>query len=91
MCYVDRTTNWTLPIKRRLKKKESPNCEQCEGNQAETVEHFLIICEGFWEARRRLRSKVGERHMRVEMLLGNVDIVEATLEYIVETRRFMIE
>jgi hypothetical protein len=72
----------------RFKKVDAPVCEQCEGNQMETVEHYLIECEAHWEARRKLRRKVGERHMRVEGLLGNVEAVKATLQYIVETRRF---
>ena len=35
----------------RFKKVESSVCEQCEGDQVETVEHYLIECKAHWEAR----------------------------------------
>ena len=72
----------------RFKKVESSVCEQCEGDQVETVEHYLIECEAHWEARMKLRRKIGDRRMRVEVLLGDASAVKATLQYIAETRRF---
>jgi hypothetical protein len=62
-------------------------CTHC-GYERETVEHFLLECEQFYEERCTLRSKVGARQMTMASLLGNKEAVKATLEYVVETARF---
>jgi ribonuclease HI len=69
----------------RFKKRDSPTCE-C-GYGEETVEHFLLECPNYKEARKELRRKVGTRKMKVASLLGDAKTVELTMEYVKATKR----
>ena len=69
----------------RFRIKESPLCE-C-GCSKETVEHFLMECRRFKDARSELRRNVGTRKMRVDRLLGDPKTIKYTAEYIKATSR----
>ena len=70
----------------RFKRAEKAECEKC-GYEKETVEHFLLECPSFWEERQELRRRVGTGEMRTAVLLGNKNVVNATLDYIFKTGR----
>jgi Reverse transcriptase (RNA-dependent DNA polymerase)/Endonuclease-reverse transcriptase len=74
----------------RFKKIETSECTNC-GYERETVEHFLLECPTYWEARRDLRKKVGMAGMSLQGLLGKRENTKATMEYVDKTRRFMEE
>jgi len=65
---------------------ENPGC-QC-GHPKETVKHYLLQCQTFKEARRKLVGAVGSRNMRVAKLLGDRRLINDTLEFVKETGRF---
>ena len=67
---------------------ESPQCE-C-GAERETVDHYLLNCELYDEARDILRRKVGVQGMRTSMLLGNNQMVKETIKYIEKTERLKL-
>jgi len=70
----------------RFNKIESAECTRCE-YEKETVEHFLLECPAHWEARNELRRKVGNGKMTMVELLGNKEVVGATVEFVKMTRR----
>ena len=72
----------------RFKIIETPECE-C-GAERETVEHFLLKCELYDEARDILRRKVGAQGMRINVLLGDITVIRDTIEYIESTERFKL-
>ena len=75
----------------RLDSLESHICPLCEcGHGTETVEHFLLECQNHKEVRKRLRNKVGFGRMKVAKLLGDIKILEHTLEYIKATKRMEV-
>ena len=74
----------------RFNKAESAECPHC-GYAKETVEHFLLECPVYWEERHVLRVKAGATKMTLSGLLGDKDVVSATLEYVRNTRRFSEE
>src|SRR5436190_3659192 len=65
---------------------EDPTCE-C-GEAAETVAHFLLKCGLYDKERDRLRRKVGAQGMRIEKLLGDIECIHVTIEFIKGTGRF---
>ena len=62
----------------RFNKAESAECPQC-GYAKETAEHFLLECLVYWEERHVLCVKVGVTKMTLSGLLGDKDVVTATL------------
>ena len=63
-----------------------PLCECGEGK--ETVEHYLLKCGKYDREREVLRRKAGIEGMRVEKLLGDPELIPATIEYMEDTGRF---
>jgi hypothetical protein len=72
----------------QFNKIESPECVKC-GYEWETVEHFLLECPAYWEAREELRWKAGMARMSLSGLLGGKEVIKATLEYVGSTGRFV--
>ncbi len=72
----------------RFKIIETPECE-C-GAESEMVEHFLLKCELYDEAREKLRRKVGAQGMRISVLLGDKTVIRETIDYIESTERFKL-
>lgn len=61
----------------------------CEcGEAAETVRHFMLICELYKEEREKLRKKAGVQGMRLKKLLGNEAIISDTVRFVESTQRF---
>ena len=54
------------------------------------VEHFLLKCELYEEAREKLRRKVGAQGMRINVLLGDKTVIRETIDYIESTERFKL-
>ena len=54
------------------------------------MEHFLLKCELYDEARDILRRKVGAQGMRINVLLGDITVIRDTIEYIESTERFKL-
>jgi hypothetical protein len=54
------------------------------------VEHFLLNCELYDEERDRLKRKVGAQGMKVSLLLGDIEVIRETIDYIESTRRFKL-
>src|SRR2546423_3253665 len=79
-CYLNRHMH-------RIRKAESAHC-QC-GESYETVAHFLLKCELYERERDVLRRNVGVQGMRLEILLGDPEIVQHTLHFTRETGRFL--
>jgi hypothetical protein len=72
----------------RFKLIETSECE-C-GAEKETVDHFLLNCELYDEEHDRLRRKVGAQEMRINLLLGDTEIIQEIIEYIESTGRFKL-
>ena len=70
----------------RFNIKDNPKCA-C-GDAIETVTHYLLRCGNYDEEREKLRKEVGMGSMRVEKLLGYPKLINHTLEYIKNTKRF---
>jgi hypothetical protein len=51
----------------------------------ETVNHFLLNYELYYEERDRLRRRIGVQGMRVSIQLGGPEIIKETIEYIERT------
>jgi len=64
---------------------DDPHCE-C-GHGIETVKHFLLDCRMHENATKELRETVGWRNMRVQTLLGDLKLVNDTMEYVEKTGR----
>lgn len=71
----------------RFGHARSRKCE-CGSGANETVEHFLLHCPRYDRQRARLVREVGVQGMRVEKLLGRAKMIQHTLKYVDETRRF---
>ena len=73
----------------RFKKRESAECEKC-GYAKETVEHYLLECPAYWRERAKVRTVTTTGRMTVASLLGDKRVIETTIEYVKETKRFNI-
>jgi hypothetical protein len=73
----------------RIGIEESPMCPCGNGNK-ETVKHLLLKCETYEEERNRLRKQMGNRMLRMEILLGDSKAIKLTLEFIKQTKRLEI-
>ena len=70
----------------RLNIIDDPNCECEEGH--EMVEHYLLKCALYEEKRERMRKKVGIEGMRVSKLLGDLKLIQHTIQFIIDIKRF---
>ena len=70
----------------RMNIIDDPTCA-CEDGP-ETVSHFLCKCQIYDKEREKLRLKVGMQGMNKEILLGDINIIPHTLEFIESTGRF---
>ena len=70
----------------RFNKVDSPVCD-C-GWGAETVTHYLLVCNRYEQERETLRRKAGEDGMKVENLLGTKKLLKHTLDFVQGTLRF---
>ena len=73
----------------RFKRVGSARCPAC-GAAEETVEHFLLKCEGYAYERQSLERKLKRKKMKInqETLLGNQGAVTLLAKYIVATHCF---
>src|SRR5271169_1644278 len=71
----------------RFKKRDDAGCEQCYGCDKETVEHFLLECPAYWEARLELKQKMGPQGMRLDKVLGDKEGAIAMAKYVERTGR----
>ena len=83
------TTYFRSNVIHRFNVIETPQCE-C-GAERETVEHYLLNCELYYEERDALRRRVGAQGMRIATLLGDSQIIKDTVEYIEKTGRFKLD
>jgi ribonuclease HI len=67
--------------------EDSPMCE-CGNDAIENVQHYLLHCPRYERQRAKLAKEVGIGGMWIEKLLGYPEMIQSTLEYIKETRRF---
>ena len=74
---------------RRFNIIKTPECE-C-GGEKETVEHYLLNCELYDEERDALRRRVGAQGMRLNILLGDSQTIQDTMDYIEKMGRFKLE
>ena len=70
----------------RLGITPSPYCE-C-GSGKETVEHYLLECRKYNEQKRILKAKIRKGRISVARLVGDPRMLNTTIEYIRDTRRF---
>jgi hypothetical protein len=66
---------------------ESPRCE-CNSGANEDVQHYLLYCPRYERQRAKLTKKVGIGGMWIEKLLGYPEMIQNTLQYVKETKRF---
>jgi len=71
----------------RFNHSDTPCCE-CNEKTIETVQHYLLQCPRYDRQRAKLLKKVGVGGMWIEKLLGYPKLVNHTLEYIKDTKRF---
>jgi len=71
---------------KKIKAINSALCPHCQ--KPETVPHFLLHCDKFINAHRRLRYKVGKVATSLSRLLSNKKNIPHTLRYIVDSKRF---
>jgi ribonuclease HI len=71
----------------RFNLAESADCECGEG--PETVEHLVMVCKKYVEQRKVLRKEVGFGKMKMKYLLGDIKVVKHTMEFIINTERFI--
>ena len=71
----------------RIGHEESPTCE-CGSGAIENAQHYLLHCLRYDRQRAKLVRKVGVGGMWIEKLLGYPRMIQSTLEYVKETRRF---
>ena len=69
----------------RFGKRYSPYCS-C-GYAKETVEHFILECPNYKVQRKELRKMVGIWKMRIDKLLGDIELLKYTMEYVRTTKR----
>jgi hypothetical protein len=67
--------------------EESTMCE-CGNGAIESVQHYLLHCPRYEMQRAKLARKVGIGGLWMEKLLGYPEMIQSTLEYVRETRRF---
>src|SRR5213075_21847 len=72
----------------RFKRADSPYCDCGDGK--ETVEHYLLECPMYTEARNMLRRNVGAGKMNVPSLLGQPKLIKHTMEFITSTKGMQI-
>ena len=53
----------------------------------ETVEHFLLECKIYRDQGKTLRENVGAGKMHLKTLLGDINTIKHTVNYISETNR----
>lgn len=71
----------------RIKALDSKNCLRCQ--EPETTVHYLTKCGRYAEERVALRKNLGRRPFSLSTLLGNPNIIQHTLQFIRETKRFL--
>ena len=71
----------------RFDHTESLTCD-CGSGAIESVQHYLLYCSKYERQRAKLTKKVGIGGMWIEKLLGYPEMIQHTLEYVKETRRF---
>ena len=73
----------------RFKRVDKPNCPAC-GEADETITHFLLSCPSYafeqWALARQVRKR--KKHMTVETLVGDPEMVKPLANYIDSTGRF---
>ena len=67
--------------------ENSPLCS-CESGAIETVDHYLTNCPKYDQQRSKLMRGVGVGGMWIDKLLGDINLVKHTLEYVRDTQRF---
>jgi hypothetical protein len=72
----------------RFKKSESAECEYC-GDSRETIEHFILDCPAHWEARKKIRGKMGTGNMTLAAILGSECSADMVAEYAANTGRYV--
>jgi len=70
----------------RIKKIPSPSCPNC-GHPSETVQHFLLRCPAYRNARSRLANKLGREAYHLAPLLSKKKCLPALMTFIRETGR----
>jgi hypothetical protein len=73
----------------RIHAIESPECDACKSETAETVRHYLLDCPAHEPARRNLRAKLGVRKAGdIPFLLSDKRATEPLMAFADATKRF---
>ena len=72
----------------RIGVEESPRCAQCTNGGIEDVEHFLVRCMKYERERAALIKNVDIGGMEAEKLLGDLEFIMHTLDFVEKTGRF---
>jgi ribonuclease HI len=73
----------------RIHAIDSPECENCRTETAETTKHFLLDCPAHERARRTLQKALGHRKAgAIPFLLSNPDAMAPLMKFIDDTGRF---
>ena len=70
----------------QIKKSATPNCLQCEGEQAETVHHYLFDCTRYNREHHILGLKLSHNALSMYHLLSNKSAQQALFCYIDSTK-----
>ena len=70
---------------KRIKAVDSSLCQSC--SEPETVDHFLLRCHRFRDARQVLRSKLRGQPLSLRTLLGMTRNLPALMSYVKATDR----
>jgi hypothetical protein len=71
----------------RIGKADSPICPTCRQND-ESVQHYILHCTAYNQARQKLRNDTGGRDINIKELLSRPKTMRALFQFIATTQRF---